>query len=138
MKNLSKKGFTLIELLIVIAIIGILATMGLVAFQNSRKKGMDTKVRNALNQIKTQAEVFYDDNQSYLNLDANADVVKMTTEITNAGVAAADTDVVVSATGDAYVAYSRLVSNTNYMCVDSTGAAKTGAAAPAAGATVCP
>lgn len=42
-KRTKRTGFTLIELMVVIVIIGILATLGLVTFQNALKRGRDTK-----------------------------------------------------------------------------------------------
>jgi type IV pilus assembly protein PilA len=39
----NKKGFTLIELLVVVAIIGLLSTLGVIAFRDAQKKGRDTK-----------------------------------------------------------------------------------------------
>ncbi len=50
------KGFTLIELLVVIAIIGILASVVLVSLQSARKKGNDTRVISAVQQIRTAFE----------------------------------------------------------------------------------
>jgi prepilin-type N-terminal cleavage/methylation domain-containing protein len=42
-RSKSHKGFTLIELMVVIVIIGILATLGLVAFQNALRRSRNTK-----------------------------------------------------------------------------------------------
>ncbi|HOZ36736.1 MAG TPA: type II secretion system protein [bacterium] len=47
----KNKGFTLIELLVVIGIIGVLATLGVVAFGGARVKARDAKRLNDLNQI---------------------------------------------------------------------------------------
>ncbi len=57
---MKRNGFTLIELLIVIAIIGILASLILASVATSRKKARDASVKNAVSQIRWQAEIAYD------------------------------------------------------------------------------
>lgn len=47
----NKKGFTLIEILVVLAIVGALATLGIVALGGARNKARDAKRMNDLNQI---------------------------------------------------------------------------------------
>src|ERR1035437_4767644 len=64
MKDLSK-GFTLIELLVVIAIIGILSSIVLASLNTARGKGSDATVKGNLNTIRSQAELYYTDNNSY-------------------------------------------------------------------------
>jgi type IV pilus assembly protein PilA len=64
MKTNTKKGFTLIELLVVIAIIGILSSVVLASLNSARNKGADAAVKGNLNGIRTQAELYYDNNSS--------------------------------------------------------------------------
>lgn len=68
LKQLRKEsGFTIIELLIVIAIIGILATLVLTNFQGAQAKGRDTVRKNDINSLYQKLEEYYNENGSYIN-----------------------------------------------------------------------
>jgi len=62
--TMKKNGFTLIEILIVVAIIGILATMGIVAFQTSLRRSRDATRIAEIKALQNAAEQFYADNAS--------------------------------------------------------------------------
>ena len=60
-------GFTLIELLIVIAIIGVLVTIVVIAIDPARviKDSNDTKRRSELTQIKTALQLYFNERNDY-------------------------------------------------------------------------
>lgn len=63
--NRSRYGFTLIELTIVMAIIAILAGIGLSSFTSSQEKGRDAKRRGDLAGISKALDLYYNDYNSY-------------------------------------------------------------------------
>lgn len=63
--NKNKKGFTLIELLIVIAIIGLLATLAIVSLTTAQRKARDTKRVADVKSIQSALELYYSDNAAY-------------------------------------------------------------------------
>lgn len=63
--SILNTGFTLVELLVVITIIGILATIGLVAFQSSQMRARDAQRKSDLEQISKSLELFYSDYGKY-------------------------------------------------------------------------
>ena len=143
MKNsYLNKGFTLIELLVVIAIIGILSSVVLASLSTARSKGKDAAIQSQLTGLRAQSEIFANGG-SYAALftggntfaSADTQVQAILAGITNAGA----TVKTAGSNATAWAAQAQLVSNTlNYFCVDSTGNAKTGTVALAAGGTVCP
>lgn len=160
-KNLLNKGFTLIELLVVIAIIGILAAVVLGSLNDARSGGQDASIKQSVANIRSQAELIYNSGgYSYSGVCAHASVdnlLSAAVDVVNgtdyvAGTHGASTYVAAnSLTGAAsgrtaachsdetrYVAVAPLASVAEFWCVDSTGASKQVATAPANGAYVCP
>ncbi len=86
MLKLQKKlqaGFTIIELLIVIAIIGILATLVLTNFQGAQAKGRDTVRKNDINSIYQKLEEYYNENGAYPSTVVAADLPGIDAESLN-------------------------------------------------------
>jgi len=64
-KRINRSGFTLIELLIVIAIIGILASIAIPQFASYRQKSYNSAAQSDLRNAKTNLEAYYADYQDY-------------------------------------------------------------------------
>lgn len=65
----SRRAFTLVELLIVVAIIGILASVILVGLGPSQRKGRDARRISDIRQIQTALELEYNRTGSYPDKD---------------------------------------------------------------------
>jgi len=133
MKKNLKKGFTLIELLVVIAIIGILSGIVIASLNTARNKGADAAIRGNLNGIRTQAELFYDNEtpNTYEGLCTSLSVPL--TAIKNVSGASEANNIVYTTAGAAstvtchenaatgWAVESPLKSSSEFACVDSSG-----------------
>lgn len=85
----TKKGFTLVELLVVVAVIGVLSTIVLVALGAAREKAKDTKIKALMSQMRIQGELFNIEHGSYRGTDsngwANDDIAQCTNGLGNPG-----------------------------------------------------
>jgi len=64
----KNKGFTLIELLVVIAIIAILALVVMSTITNTKSKANNNAIKSGLNEVRTQADLFYSSSGIYTNV----------------------------------------------------------------------
>ncbi len=149
----------MIELLVVVAIIGILASVVLASLNTARSKGADAAIKSNLANARAQAELFYDvAGNTYLNVCGAAAVGGV--KSINGSVAAANTaggfgqplNITAGTAGAWNVATchdsagawaaeaplkASVVGTPAMYCVDSTGASKQEAAALGASIYVC-
>jgi len=117
----KQSGFTLIELLVVIAIISLLASIVLASLNLARKKAADAAVKSDLVNLRTQAAMYYEDNnQSYVGFCASgvADmVISAAQRVTGQNWVCGDSV-------DAWAASAATLfeGDGGFWCVDSTGA----------------
>ncbi len=136
----NNKGFTLIEMLVVIAMIGLLSAVVLVALGPSRNKAKDTRIISDIQQIRSVAETRYNPTTNTYAITAvtacNAD--SGSTDI-NTALKDIDTNngsactINLTANSNGYAVSAKTASGNNY-CVDSTG--KVASSTAAAG--ICP
>jgi len=65
MSHMVQKGFTLIELMIVVAILGILASIALPNYQDYVTKTRITEATTGLAELRVDMEQFYQDNRDF-------------------------------------------------------------------------
>lgn len=66
----ARQGFTLIELLIVTLVIGILASIAMVKFNDSKQRAYLATMKSELNTVATMAEAQYSSESTYANVVA--------------------------------------------------------------------
>jgi len=69
-----KSGFTLLEILIVIAIIGILVSLGVVSYSSAQKKARNSKRRGDVKAIQNAWEQYYADNSGLYPANCNVNM----------------------------------------------------------------
>lgn len=118
MKN--NKGFTLIEMLVVIAIIGLLSSVVLVALGPSRNKEKDARIISDLRQIQVIAETLYTDGNypDAATIKANGSVTAASADISASGGTGFD---IMPVTGSTVVAIYATLNSGNAYCIDSSG-----------------
>jgi len=103
------------------------------SLETAREKGQDASIKSNLNNLRAEAELYYDsNNNSYAGFCGSNDFQSANTQVSN--VLTATSSIKCTATPAAWVAYARLVNATGtYYCVDSTGYTTSLNTAPAVG-----
>jgi prepilin-type N-terminal cleavage/methylation domain-containing protein len=126
----NKKGFTLIELLVAIAVIGLLASIALVALSGVKDRAKDARIIAEMSQIPNIAALIRASDGSYSNekLDCyNSNVDDQIKKICQSVNSLTSGDsLIIWAVQQSYCAYVQL-NNHDYYCLDSTGVKKKGA-----------
>jgi prepilin-type N-terminal cleavage/methylation domain-containing protein len=129
----KQRGFTIMEILVVIAIIGILASVVLSQVQKARSRGADAAVKSNLTNARPQAALFQEQNSGLFD-DVCADAGGIGSMIVQADVANGDGayTCIVSFDGKAWAAEAQLVTDPAlFFCVDSENNATTTSATSA-------
>jgi len=124
-KFLDKKGFTLIEMLVVIAMIGLLSSVILVAIGPSREKARNTRIISNVKQIVAIGQTYYDPVSATFNITSfksNTQVSKLKDDIGAQGGSfdPARDILAASSTARTFLVRAGLVGGSTY-CEDSNG-----------------
>lgn len=122
----SKKSFTLIEMLVIIAIIGILASIVLVAFGPARERAKEARIISDLHQLQNQAELIYIDEGDYTEVSCDPaqspKIAALCEDVDKQTGRANSVEIYPPSPNDAYCAYTEFdPSTTRSFCVDYLG-----------------
>lgn len=67
----AQRGFTLIELMVVVAIVGILASIAMPSYSDYVKRGRAAEATSTLANLRVQIEQYYQDNRTYVGFACN-------------------------------------------------------------------
>jgi prepilin-type N-terminal cleavage/methylation domain-containing protein len=118
----KNKGFTLIEMLVVIAMIGLLSAVVLVALGPSRNKAKDARIMSDVKQIVAIGQTFYDPTNSTYDVSGIQSATgtnQAASDITQQGVSF-NTSTNIGGDTTAFRVYAQLLSG-GYFCADSNG-----------------
>jgi prepilin-type N-terminal cleavage/methylation domain-containing protein len=110
-----KRGFMLIELLVVVAVVGILATIVLVGFNGTGAKARDTRIQHAMNQVRSLAASYFYDYKTYIGLDEEDDFLILSQDIENQS----QESLTLNLSDSSFCA--QVILSTGFYCVDSDG-----------------
>lgn len=74
----DQRGFTLIELMVVVAIIGILASIAMPSYTDYVRRGKAAEATSTLANLRVQIEQYYQDNRTYVGFNCNSTLKNFT------------------------------------------------------------
>lgn len=137
----KNRGFTLIELLIVVAIMGVLASVVMSSISSARNKAKDVSIKSSLSSIMAKAEVEYDGDYDVVcganSVAQNTEIADVISAVNSISGGVAVCGKPASGHAGSWAVSSPLIISGNW-CVDSSGVSREIANPISATTTVCP